>query len=476
MTDTGVRGFKAPKRVLGQLDTDAVGKLIATAADVSLILDRKGVILDVAFGNRDFEIPGFKHWVGKSWSDTVTIESKPKVEAMLAEATDDQPSRWRQVNYSTKAGDDIPVLYSVVKVGSKGRVIVLGRELQSMAQLQQRLMSAQLSVEREYSRLRQLETRYKLLFQIATEAVVIIDASSHRVIEVNPTGQKLLARGNRRIVGSSFLRNFDNENEANLLALLNSVRARGEMEETVLTIKGKAERFVAAASLMRQEDSTLFLIRLSPENPMALSGEIQLSNAALLGVVEKIPDGFVISGADGTIHSANSSFLDMVQAATEEQVKGRPLEDFFGRQGVDLAVLIGSLREHGSVRNFATTLRTTHGTVDDIEVSAAAVANGDESSFGLTIRPAVSRSTHSQNGDSHLPRSVEEMTKLVGRVPLKDLVRETTDIIEKLCIEAALELTQDNRASAAEMLGLSRQALYTKLRRYGLIEQDDGYE
>jgi DNA-binding NtrC family response regulator len=60
------------------------------------------------------------------------------------------------------------------------------------------------------------------------------------------------------------------------------------------------------------------------------------------------------------------------------------------------------------------------------------------------------------------------MTELVGRVPLKDIVRETTDLIEQLCIEAALELTGDNRASAAEMLGLSRQSLYVKLRRFGM--------
>ena len=63
---------------------------------------------------------------------------------------------------------------------------------------------------------------------------------------------------------------------------------------------------------------------------------------------------------------------------------------------------------------------------------------------------------------------MEQLTQLVGRVPLKDLVRESTDLIEQLCIEAALELTQDNRASAAELLGLSRQSLYVKLRRYGL--------
>ena len=69
-----------------------------------------------------------------------------------------------------------------------------------------------------------------------------------------------------------------------------------------------------------------------------------------------------------------------------------------------------------------------------------------------------------------LPRSVAQLTELIGRVPLRDLVREATDVIEKLSIEAALELTGDNRASAAEMLGLSRQSLYVKLRRFGLDE------
>lgn len=51
---------------------------------------------------------------------------------------------------------------------------------------------------------------------------------------------------------------------------------------------------------------------------------------------------------------------------------------------------------------------------------------------------------------------------------MKDIVRETTDLIEQLCIEAALERTGDNRASAAEMLGLAPQSLYVELRRSGI--------
>jgi DNA-binding NtrC family response regulator len=71
-----------------------------------------------------------------------------------------------------------------------------------------------------------------------------------------------------------------------------------------------------------------------------------------------------------------------------------------------------------------------------------------------------------------MPRSVEQLRELVGRVSLKELVRESADLIERLCIEAALDVSGNNRASAAQLLGLSRQGLYSKLRRHGLAEFD----
>ena len=72
-----------------------------------------------------------------------------------------------------------------------------------------------------------------------------------------------------------------------------------------------------------------------------------------------------------------------------------------------------------------------------------------------------------------IPRSVEQLRELVGRLALKDIVRESADLIEKLCIEAALDVSGDNRAAAAQLLGLSRQGLYSKLRRHGLGELDE---
>jgi transcriptional regulator PpsR len=159
--------------------------------------------------------------------------------------------------------------------------------------------------------------------------------------------------------------------------------------------------------------------------------------------------------------------------ATEEQARGELLDRWVGREGVDIDVLVSNLRDHGSVRHFSTVMRGEYGSVEDVEIAAVAVLANDPPCMGFTIRSSALRTGTAALGGRELPRSVEQFTELVGRVSLKNLVRETTDMIERLCIEAALELTRDNRASAAEMLGLSRQGLYAKLRRYGLGDLDD---
>ncbi len=113
------------------------------------------------------------------------------------------------------------------------------------------------------------------------------------------------------------------------------------------------------------------------------------------------------------------------------------------------------------------------------EISAAAVSGGGRPILCFAIRNVGVRLNMGRQASQvetssatlagrPLSRSVEQLTELIGRVSLKDLVRESTEVIERLAIEAALELTNDNRASAAEMLGLSRQSLYVKMHRYGI--------
>ena len=84
---------------------------------------------------------------------------------------------------------------------------------------------------------------------------------------------------------------------------------------------------------------------------------------------------------------------------------------------------------------------------------------------------ALAHSAREGNGVAGVAaRSVEQATALVGKVPLRELIRNSTDRVERRCIETALRRTGNNRASAAALLGLSRQSLYAKLRRHGLMD------
>jgi transcriptional regulator PpsR len=164
----------------------------------------------------------------------------------------------------------------------------------------------------------------------------------------------------------------------------------------------------------------------------------------------------------------------MVRLPTRQRAIGRSLNEFLGRARLERNILLDTLREHGSVRNFGTVLRNALDEPEDVEISAIAVPDGGETTYNLTIR-GVRRPPAGRTGaTSESRRSVEQLTKLVGRVKLKDLVRESSDLVEKLCIEAALELTRNNRASAADLLGVSRQSLYSKLHRFGLGNLADG--
>ena len=102
-------------------------------------------------------------------------------------------------------------------------------------------------------------------------------------------------------------------------------------------------------------------------------------------------------------------------------------------------MLVSNLRDHGSVRHFSTGMRGEYGSVEAVEIAAVAVLAGRSALHRLHHPQSALRTGTAALGGHELPRSVEQMTELVGRVSMKNLVRETTDMIERLCIEAALE-------------------------------------
>ncbi len=457
--------FKSPKRFLGDLDASLTAKVIASAGDIALIVDN-GVIKDLAVGNEELSREGCDAWRGRKWIETVTVESRPKIEDMLSgEAS--RPAIWRQVNHPTAHGPDIPIKYTAVRTSNDNRIVAIGRDLRGVAALQQRLLEAQQDLDRDYSKMREVESRYQSLFRAVSEPVVIVESGLQTVEEANPACARLLATSVDLLKGVSLASLFDKASQRVVEAAAARALSAGRSEEAGVILKG-GRPSAMMISAFRQANATHLIVRLVSEAGNAASP----ARADSMGIIEHLPDGLLVAGADFRIIAANRAFLDLAQLSSEQQALGSHLVQYLGRSTTDLNVLIAGVKNHGFSRNFSTVLRDRHGKTEDVEVSAVSAPRGDVTVYGFSVRSIARRLKAGANLGAELPNTVDRLTGLVGRVSLKEIVRESTDMMEKLCIEAALEITGDNRASAAEMLGLSRQGLYSKLRRFGIPEKE----
>jgi transcriptional regulator PpsR len=450
-----------------ELDPKAHAAVLDQAADFTLLLDLGGRIKHLAVDSDELDGSVDSSWKGRNWLDTTDAEGRDRLQRLLQEASS-HPGRAAHgdVNHQLPDGSELPVQYRAIHPANSKIVLVFGHDLRPLVNLRQQLLNAQQALEQDYWRLRQVETRYRKLFDMVDDAVLVIDEASGRVLEANPAANDILGAG-KSVVGKPFPQGLDPRSVPSVNKLLEETRSVGKGSLSGIFSRETGQRLSLSVSFLRQDGESRFLVRIAGPGdgePGAAAGEQYMQETLRLA-----PDAVLLTDIDGRVLAANKAFLDLAQVASEEQVTGHTADRWLGRSGVDLSVLLTNLRQHDVVRLFATTLRGESGTRAEVEISARSLNDLQQPLIAFFIRDIGRRLGTDHPIGQQLPRSIEQVTRRVGRVPLKELVRESKDVIEALCIEAALELTHDNRASAAELLGLSRQSLYAKLRRYGIV-------
>jgi transcriptional regulator PpsR len=300
----------------------------------------------------------------------------------------------------------------------------------------------------------------------------VVDSATQRVVDANPAALGVLAQRPDKVVGRHLSQVFEPASAGALHVLSMGTTVPGREGTLVATKDGR--RFSAGAIPFREDGNGLCLIRLgatTDESAADAAGEARVTD--LLG---RLPIAVLLVDEQFAVVWANPAFLDLSRLAHADQAVGQPIARWIGRTPAEADALEDLVRSRPAIERHATLLRGEFGTTEDIEIAAVRLEQG-RFYAALLLRPsAAPRGTGLVPGGA-LPRSSEQMRDIVGRVPIKEIVRETTDIIERLSIEAALDLTGDNRAAAAELLGLSRQSLYSKMRRFGIGDlggSDDG--
>jgi len=184
------------------LDISALASLLEKVADFSLVLDRSGKIVELALSSDELQSYIDESWIGADLVDTVAPESRGRIteylEAAIAEP--DTPIR-ADVNHLLADSSLLPVQYRMVAPSGDTRILAVGRDMRAVASLRQQLLNAQQALEADYWRLRQVETRYRQLFDLVSESILVLDAVSHRVLEANPAAAELLGSQGQRVVG-----------------------------------------------------------------------------------------------------------------------------------------------------------------------------------------------------------------------------------------------------------------------------------
>src|SRR6478609_7014583 len=132
---------------------------VTSQPDVTILLDLEGVIREVTFSSTIAD-ENAETWLGRSWVETVEGPGTANVKRMVEDARATGISAFRQVTQRFPSGLELPMEYTTVLLGGRAGLLAIGKNLQAIAELQSRLITAQQTMERDYWKLREIETRY----------------------------------------------------------------------------------------------------------------------------------------------------------------------------------------------------------------------------------------------------------------------------------------------------------------------------
>ncbi|MGB3554447.1 MAG: transcriptional regulator PpsR [Jannaschia sp.] len=456
------------------------GDIVATAADLAIVLSEGGTIISITSNPLNSAMGRMEHWEGRKIAEFLAPDSQPKVMAQLAAVARHDPDRPKsiEVNHIDGAAWDFPVRYTLHQTGRDGRVLMLGRDMRPLAELQQRLVRAQLALEKDYEAQRIYETRYRVLLDAASEAFVLVDVASGRILDLNGSAARMLGGGQQGLTGGVFAQEFDGRRKGAFIEELCRVAQDEAMSALTVPLRRSSGSIDVVPILFRNAGERVLLCRLVDPDLQAspaIGGRAEPLMERLADLYRGSRDAIVFTDAEHRIVQANDSFLSMMDIDAVADLRGRSMADILSRGGVDLKVLT----EDEQVGTFATRIVTSFGSHLSVEMSATSLSDGDEpAGHGFVIRDtgrsnALRETGPSGRADTADNPAMANAISLVGSLPLRDIVASMTDVVERQCIEAAVDLTSNNRVAAAEMLGLSRQSLYVKLRKYGLVQRDE---
>ena len=451
------RPAKAPDlSALADLAGELASTFVALSSDIALVIDSGGAVRQVVQGAAPLANAA-EAWVGRPWAETVTGESQAKIEQLLRDVSVSGVSRAREVNLDSGDGTGIPVSYAAIRLGQGGPLLAVGRDLRAIASIQQRFTETQQEMERDYWKRRQTESRYRLLFQVATDAVLVVDALTMNILEANRAAAQMFGPATEPLVGRHAAVGIDTRSWPAVEELLNTTRGTGRPAEIRARLAEGGGLVDVSATSFRSDRDLLMLVRMRSVTERSRASN-DASATPWAGLVQRTPDAVVITDSNGRVLMANPAFLDLVDATRDAQVEGRELAQWLGDNHAT-AALLGHVKRQGMATQGAAPLRSDGGRTLQVSLSAVLLDEGDRECIGFTLRRIESAGVKAAPAAEEVARSIEALGTLMGRRPLPELLHAASALIERHLIRSAMSRSGGDPSAAALLLGISQDVL-----------------
>lgn len=448
---------------------ELLSEIIASASDLALLVSPTLRIVSVLVNPGHGMQARVADWEGAELKSLLAPESWRKLEARLANPDQVRASSVIELNHADRTAWEFPVRYTLHRIGDES-ILMIGRDLRPIAEVQQQLITAQLALERDYEAQREMDTRYRVLMEVGRDPIIIVSMSTGRIADLNAAAANLLGASRSEMVGAAIAQEFEGRRRGEFLESMANLAVAESSGPIELTARRSQKRLLVTPTMFRAAGERLLMCQIDSVDSLMPQADDLTDNLARM--YQAGVDGIVFTDAEGMILSANEAFLNLTDSANTASVRGKSLADYLARGAVDLRVMMDNVKRTGQLRLYATRLTTDFSGQIAVELSASWLSDRSSPVLALVVRDVSRADTLRRPSGVPNEEGMRNVMELVGSSTLRDIVAETTDVIEKMCIETALELTRNNRVAAADMLSLSRQSLYVKLRKYGLLNKD----
>jgi transcriptional regulator PpsR len=301
----------------------------AIQPDLVFTLDFSGVIQSAAISGELAEAhesaTPIDALVGQSWRDTCDASNAGKVDRIVQGAVQHEVCGFSQINQRLPSGQTVLFEFIAVQTRWKQqRIVVVGKNLTAVVKMQDRLLSTQRSMEKEFWKLREMETRYSTLVNATPDVVLVLRDPDLRVVDINEHASKAIDIATGDSISRLALSDTDSEKLRNTL---DTARQSGRAPVIVIRCGPQNNSWRLRASSYTGQSGLQFMLQFSIHHTMAKPANVEpISGISAADIVDNLPEGLVAINQQNFITHVNPAFAKLINRTSTDTILGQSFD------------------------------------------------------------------------------------------------------------------------------------------------------